>query len=142
MAQRMVIDDKSSDSGARTSIKMTRSMGEDIGWVALDDIMEAIEKHTINLSYSKWEWFIGFYWNDDVWKNALSKVINKARKDNFNLNKCSHFLDFIFTHTPVELHAETKSGMHPVFRQAVMELVGKKRQKETPRELKIEDLFP
>ncbi len=64
MTERMTIGDEGG-SGPKTSIKMTRAMGEGIGWIALD-ILKEIEAGTINLSYTQWEWFIANFWFDDT----------------------------------------------------------------------------
>jgi len=136
---RMTVTDEG-DKGPKTSIKMTRAMGEDIGWIALD-IMEDIENGDINLKYSRWQWFISNFWNDEVWKIALNKVINMARKEQLDLNKNEYFLDYMFEHISTELNEACKKGTHPIFRQAFMELVTK--NKPVPPEPKtVEDLYP
>ena len=127
----IVEEEHGREGGPKTSIKMTRSMGEDIGWIAID-IMEGIENQDVNLTYSRWDWFIGFFWNDPIWKSAMSKIITKAKNDRFNLNKCSYFLDFVFERTANELYTECKQGVHPVFRQAFMELVTKRKPQPQP----------
>lgn len=141
MTERMTIGDEGG-SGPKTSIKMTRAMGEGIGWIALD-ILKEIEAGTINLSYTQWEWFIANFWFDDTWKKVLSKVINKSRtnKPKLDLNKNGYFLDFIFENVAIELHNEAKKGAHPIFRQSLMELVTKEKpKKKQPKTIK--DLWP
>jgi len=135
---REIIDDKT-DTGPRTSISMTRNLGQDIGFIALIDILEAIEDKTINLSYSRWQWFIGYYWNDPVWKDCLAKVITELKNKDFNLNKCSYYLDFIFEKTVNEM-VESAKGSHPIYRQALMELVARKRPEKKP-EREYSDLW-
>ena len=137
MAERMIIEEER--TGAKTSISMTRAMGEDIGWIAVE-ILEKIEKREINLTHHKWQWFIGHYWNDEIWKKALSKVITWAKNDGLDLNKNQYFLDFIFEKTAIELNIEVKKGAHPIFRQAFMELVTKKRPIPEP-ERQAKDLW-
>jgi len=127
------------DSGPKTSINMTRNLGQDIGFIVLIDILEAIEKNNINLSYSRWQWFIGYYWEDQIWKDCLAKVITDLKNKGFNLNKCSYFLDFIFEKTVNEMVKSTK-GTHPIYKQALMELVARKRP-EKRKEREYEDLW-
>jgi len=142
MAETMIIDDKQ-DTGARTSIKMTRSMGEDAGFIILLDVMEAIEKSTINLSYSRWQWFFANIWNDPFWKKVMSKVVTWAKNDKLNLNKNGYFLDLVFEKTALEFNIEVKTGEHPVYRQSFRELITKERPKpEIEKPMTVEDLFP
>lgn len=136
--KREIIDDKI-DTGPRTSISMTRNLGQDIGFIVLIDILEAIEQKKINLSYSRWQWFIGFYWDDPVRKDCLAKVITELKNKDFNLNKCSYFLDFIFEKTVNEMVESTK-GSHPIYKQALMELVARIRPEEKP-EREYSDLW-
>lgn len=135
---REIIDDKT-DTGPRTSISMTRNLGQDIGFIVLIDILEAIENRTINFSYTRWQWFIGYYWNDKVWKDCLAKVITELKNKNFNINKCSYFLDFIFEKTVNEM-VESLKGTHPIYKQALMELVARKRPEKKP-EREYSDLW-
>ena len=135
MAERMIIEDEH-DTGPKTSIKMTRALGEDIGWIALE-IMEAIENESIDLKYSRWQWFISHFWDDEIWKMALNKVIVQAKNDKLNLNKNNFFLNFIFEKIATELNNAMKKGVHPIFRQAFMELVTKQKPKpEKPHQAK------
>jgi len=131
---RTVIGDEK-ESHARTSIRMTRSMTEDIGFKVKKIFKEIIERK-VELSYDEWIWFISMCWSDPVWINALVIVINRCRAENFNLNKCSYFLDFILEKTPGELK-ETVSKIHPIARLSLMELVDKKPSKpEKPHKYK------
>lgn len=126
MSERMIIDGES-----RPPIKMTRSMGEDIGWKALF-VLENIEKKSIDFSYSLWQWFIAHFWFDDVSKGMLSIVVRLAKNDELNLNKNQYFLDFIFEKTALELDKKMGKGVHPIVRQAFMDIINKKRPEPKP----------
>lgn len=136
---REIIDDNPRNVNVKTSINVTRNLGQDIGFIALIDILEAIENKTIKLNYSRWQWFIGYYWNDPIWKEALSKSITQLKNKNFNINKCSYFLDFIFEKTVNEMVESTK-GTHPIYKQALMELVTRNRP-EKRKEREYDDLW-
>ena len=137
IGRRMVVDDESSGV-AKTSIKMTRSMAEDIGF-KVKKIFNDIIEGTVDLSYAEWIWFISQCWGDEIWINAMIIVINKAREKKLNLNKNSFFLDFVLEKTPSELKAEFRK-IHPIARLSLMELVDKKLpEPEKPR--KFEELW-
>lgn len=130
----MIIDDESS-STAKTSIKMTRAMSEDIG-LKVKKILKEIIDETVNLSYDEWMWFISQCWCDDIWIMAMVKVINSSKENNINLNKNKFFLDLVVEKTPSELKTEFRK-IHPIARLALMELVEKQPPKpEKPHQAK------
>lgn len=139
MAEREIVTDEGG-TGPKTSIKMTRSMGEDIGWIGLD-VMEKIEDETIDYNYTKWQWFFANFWGDKIWKKVMSKVVGKAKNDKFALNKNKVFLDYVFENTATELNAVYEKGMHPIARFSLMELVDKEKpEPEKPKT--VEELWP
>jgi len=138
MSNRMIINDEK-DKTPKTSIKMTRAMGEDVGWIALD-IMTGIEEHNIDLTFSRWEWFVSHFWDDEIWKKTLNKIILNAKNMDIDINKNQYFLDFMFENIATELNNAMKKGVHPIFRQAFMELVTKEKAKPLPKR-KYEDLW-
>ena len=123
IGRKMQINDDAGDKSQRTSIKMTRSMSEDIG-LKVKEILKKIVDGKINLTYSEWIWFISQCWNDEIWIKAVIIAINKAREIKLDLNKNSFFLDFILEHTPLELKKEF-ARTHPIARLSLMELVDK-----------------
>jgi len=123
---------------AKTSLRMTRSMSEDIG-LTVKKILEEIDNETINRSYTDWQWFISQCWSDDILIAAMGQAIQKAKKVKLDLNKNKAFLRFISEKTPSELKNEFRKT-HPIARLALMDIVDKK-PKEPEKKRKYEDLW-
>ena len=133
---------------AKTSLRMTRSMSEDIG-LKVKKVLEEIDKKTVNLSYTDWQWFVSQCWNDEVLIAAMGRAIQKAKNVKLDLNKNKAFLQFISEKTPSELKNEFRKT-HPIARLSLMDIVEKKPRKPeekrkyedlwlTPKELKEKD---
>ncbi len=129
-SRELVGDDKKSTS-PKGSISMTRNLGQDIGFIVKLDVLMAIENRTIDFTYSQWQWFVGYFWEDTAWKNALSQCITDFKNLKFNMNKCSYFVDFIFERTVNEM-VESNEGAHPIYKQAFMELLTRNRPEKQP----------
>lgn len=130
---------KDADTGPKTSIRITRGLGQDVGFIALIDILEAIEERNIHLNYSRWQWFVSYFWEDEIYKKALAKAITILKNRDFDINKCSYFLDLIFEKTSYEMEQSSK-GTHPIYKQALMELVTRKRP-EKRHERNYDDIW-
>ena len=139
MPNRTLVDDSEKESHAKTSLKMTRSMSNDIG-LKIKKILEDIYNGTVNLSYSEWHWLITTCWNDKVWIAALNKAIYQASIDKIDLNKNGAFLQLITEMTPSELKEELRRT-HPIATMSLMDLVDKK-PPEPKKPKTIEELWP
>jgi len=123
---------------AKTSLKMTRSMSEDIG-LKVKKVLEEIDKETVNLSYTEWQWFVSQCWSDEVLIAAMGRAIQKAKNVKLDLNKNKEFLQFVSEKSPSELKNEFRKT-HPIARLSLMDLVDKKPPEKQP-ERKYEDLW-
>ena len=123
---------------AKTSLRMTRSMAEDIG-LKVKKVLKEIDEKKVNLSYTDWQWFVSQCWNDEVLIAAMGRAIQKAKNVNLNLNKNKKFLQFISEKTPSELKNEFRKT-HPLARLALMDIVDKK-PREPEKGRKYEDLW-
>ncbi len=136
--QRTIIDDEQ-ESHAKTSLRMTRSMSEDIG-LKIKKIMEDIDNNKVNLSYTEWQWFISQCWNDEIWIMAINKAIRQCKEYGIDLNRNKEFLNLIAEMTPFELKNEFRKT-HPIARLSLMDIVDKKPPKPK-KDVTLESLFP
>ena len=135
--KREIIEDESSGH-AKTSIRMTRSMSEDIG-LKVKKVLEDIQNHKIDFSYAEWQWFVTQCFSDEIWIGAINKAIYQASIEGLSLNDNGAFLQLMAEKAPVELKAEFRK-VHPVARLALMELLDKKPQKK-PRKTQYPDVW-
>lgn len=123
---------------AKTSLKMTRSMSNDIG-LKVKKVLQEIADGTVDLSHTEWQWLVSQCWSDDIWIDATVKAIEKTKRYRMNLNKNPAFLQLISELTPSQLKAEFKKT-HPICRLSLMDLVNKKQPKKE-MEHTYEDLW-
>lgn len=128
--QRTIVDDER-DSHAKTSLKMTRSISEDIG-MKIKKILEDIDNGTVNLTYTQWQELISYCWNNEIWIMAMNKAIRKCKDYNIDLNRNKEFLNLIVEMTPSELKKEMRKT-HPIARLSLMDIVDKKPPKPKPK---------
>jgi len=137
MAERMTITDEGR-SGAKTSLKMTRSMSEDIG-LKVKEIFEKIAEGTVDLKYTEWQWLITQCWSDEIWVSAVNKAIYKAEVGEIDLNHNGAFFQLIRERTLLELKKEfTKT--HPIAKMSLMDILLKKPPKKE-REHQYKDIW-
>lgn len=136
--QRMIENDEKSGY-AKTSLKMTRSMSNDIA-LSAKKILSDIDENKVDLNYSEWQEFVSYYWSDEIWIDAINKAINMANEIDLDLNKNGAFLKLISTRTFPELKKEMKKK-HPIAGLSLMDAVLKKPPEPEPVK-KVKDLWP
>ena len=143
----MVPDDEQK-SHARTSLRMTRSMSEDIG-MKLKKILEQIhntidpqpnDEEKINLTHAQWQEVVTYLWSDEIWSMALNKAIIMCKQGDIDMNKNAEFLLMVAEKGPFELKAEFRKT-HPIARLSLMDLVTKK-PPEPEKVRTVEELWP
>lgn len=137
MSEKMTITDEGR-GGPKTSLKMTRSMSEDIG-LKVKEIFIKISDHTIQLGYTEWQWLITQCWSDEIWTNAVNKAIYHAETMKLNLNENGAFLQLIRERTLTELKKEF-GKTHPIAKMSLMDILLKK-PPEKPKEHYYNDVW-
>ena len=90
-------EDKEGTYG-RTSLTMTRSMSEDIA-LKIRKIKQDIDNNSVTLTYSEWQEFVTYTWNDEIWIGAINYAIEKAKELKLDLNHNVEFLKLISERT-------------------------------------------
>ena len=137
---RQMIPDSDSKGYAKTSLTMTRAIAHEIALKVRKVLEDSNKEGKLNLSYTQWQEFIIYYWDDDIWISALNQAIYHAKIDGINLNKNSAFLQLINEKTLTQFKMRMKK-VHPLADMSVQDSFGAKPH-EPDKKAKIVELFP
>lgn len=138
MQKRMMAISDDDKGSSKTSLKMTRSMGEDIG-MKIKKILEDIYADKVDLTYLQWQEVVSYCWSDEIWLKAINKAIYHASIKKIKLNKNGAFLQLIAEMTLAELKEEFRK-IHSIAKMSLMDIINKK-PPEPERKRKYEDLW-
>ena len=136
---RQMIPDSDTKGYAKTSLTMTRAIAHDIALKVRKVLEDSNKDDKLNLSYTQWQEFITYYWDDDIWISALNQAIYHAKVDGIDLNKNGAFLQLINEKTLSQFKMRMKK-VHPLADMSVQDSFGAKPPK-SKKNLQIEELF-
>lgn len=142
MQNRETVGDES-ERKAKTSIRITRAVAEDIS-VKVKRVMKYIEDPTneenkLDFTYSDWTHFITSNWFDKIKIAAVNKAIKKMMRKKYDLNVNECFLDLIFITTFPELKKEFEKS-HQIAGLSFKDAIDKKPHKPEKKR-KYSDLW-
>ena len=135
-----MIPDTDTKGYAKTSLMMTRAIAHDIALKVRRVLEDSNEEDKLELSYTQWQEFISYYWDDEIWISALNQAIYHAKIAGFNLNKNGAFLQLINEKTLTQFKASMKK-VHPLADMSVKDSFGAKPPAPEKRP-KVVELFP